>query len=162
MAKMAGQRAFQGAPTLVGMVALCGCSAGDAGGRSVPESELPGQIVAATCDGLRVCCQNLGVGFDYQGCRTAWASLIGTPPDPSAAVYDVHAAAQCVEEYRSIYAACGAGTVEACARTYVGTLPQGAPCTSNEECADPAVGIAVCSSSPKVESCGTMSCVICA
>ena len=140
-----------------------GASIGTASG-PIPRDQLIAQFAAVICDHLAPCCGAEGFAYDSASCQqTARASLSDRNIllSRTAAKYDPVAARQCLDAYASALPACSTNTdwaalplddiyeeptvvTSACRGVFTGTLPAGASCASDKECAQPEQGFAAC------------------
>ncbi len=137
---------------LVAVLALVSCG-DDSGGQDgtagapvsgpVSEQEFWDRYGTLACEGLEVCCEQAGIGYNAAVCQL----FVGSAGGQSTvnATYDPDAAADCLNEVQSADIVCEGGLdTPACGRVYVGTLEPGAACSADAECAKPEVGGAEC------------------
>jgi hypothetical protein len=139
---------------LAGVLALPSCSGKDSGsGKSspVPEEQLWDRFAEVTCNGIAACCERQGMPADEAACRLNYRLLADEAemPDPNLTTYDPVAAGQCLEAFRVALASCEGlfgfeEEPEACDRVWTGSLPLGAACQGEEECAPNAQGDVTC------------------
>lgn len=125
--------------------------AGTSTGSAAPISiaQLGDQLANAFCDNIGGCCQAAGIAFDLAECKANILSVVsqGLAREMSPNIrYDANAAGACVAAYASVVKSCkSSNSIEtACTGVFVGSLPAGAPCTVDDECASPAGSAAFC------------------
>jgi hypothetical protein len=124
-----------------------GTSAGSAGPISI--AQLADQLANAFCDNIGGCCQAAAIAFDLASCKANILSTVsqGLAREMSPNIrYDANAAGACVAAYASGVKSCKpSNSIDtACSRVFVGSLPAGAPCSLDDECARPTGGTAFC------------------
>jgi hypothetical protein len=136
------------------VVAACSSPAGGAASGPISIEQLPAQFAAKICQSLGPCCQANGTPYDSATCQqTAQAALtVSTAKLNKATVkYNASAASACIDAYASAIARCSevdfASVLTACDAVFTGTLPAGAACSVDEECATPPGGSASCATS---------------
>ena len=136
----------------VGWIAAAGCGGSTGDGSSsatpVPADQFVSAFVDAVCDNLGPCCQKSGLKYDAAGCKAVGMEEFASDfkPDLPNTLYDAAAAGKCVAAVKNAATTCSDfdGIDELCSRILKGTLPEGATCTEDEECAAPANGRADC------------------
>jgi hypothetical protein len=130
---------------LIGLVAaglLWSCSGrstddGDAPTRPVSEGDFVQAVADAMCANLGDCCAEAAIPYDRAGCEAYVFAELDLDPPPNA-TWDSVQAGKCVDLFARIASTCSyAGSGDnPCQRVYRGTLPEGAACVDDDECAD--------------------------
>ena len=128
----------------VGVMLLASCGGSkEPEPSTVAEGDFVSVYVQAFCDGLEGCCTAASTTFNRAACRTEMTSKAEDhiKVRSSSSVYDGKRASQCIEEIGSLMKGCLTSSFvmnafsAACNSVRVGTLPTGASCTANDECA---------------------------
>ena len=130
-----------------------GCGGSDpAPAPTIAESDFVSTYARAACDGLESCCTAASTPFNRDACVTMASkeaeNAIALRSQSS--VYDGKQAFTCIETIRSILAPCvqyastSTAIWDTCKSVRVGTLPAGASCTTDADCAPSEQGTPVC------------------
>jgi len=106
----------------------------------VAQEDFVERAVSAICGNIGGCCEDARYGFDRAGCDAfirAWTADRDAPIPNT--VWDSAAAGRCIGFYTEIATSCVVTEeliAQNCGRLYLGTLPAGADCMVDFECAD--------------------------
>jgi len=105
------------------------------------------KAASAICGNLTDCCLEAGFTLERAAC-TAYVEGVIDNTSPAGTTWDSEAAGRCLEALASVARACdaSAGETEYCTRIRRGTLPEGAACTDDAQCADIGGELAWCDS----------------
>lgn len=122
------------------LVGACGGSSksdGSPGTGPVAEGDFIQKVADAVCGNLSGCCAATGLPYDRAGCEAYVLGELELDVSPNT-TWDSVAAGRCVDWFVSVASSCrdSRDNREPCQDIYRGTLPEGAPCTASEECAD--------------------------
>src|SRR5688572_2171017 len=138
---------FMAGAVLVWVSACSGESTSDAGSAEpVPLGELPTRLAESLCNSVANCCSQYRQPHDVGNCVATARSEFARdlPTEPRATVqYDPQAAGDCIAWYSEWFGSCGLPPPPrppACDRIFRGTLPEGAACEFDGECAVPEGG----------------------
>lgn len=99
------------------------------------------------CTAIELCCAEAGLTFNPSFCQL----LVSSPGAGAGVTYDAVAAGECLAELRDPGIECGVTPeMPACDRVYTGSLPLGAACTSDAECAPSTDGDVACDLSDEI------------
>lgn len=128
---------------VIGWVVACGGSTSSSGS-PVQKEDFSTQASDALCDSLAGCCSTAGLPYDGAACRAGFAALLAPQASNPKIAYDATAGGGCVAALRGLGCAPLDGVREPCGNVFAGTVPNGGPCSSSDECAAPAGGRAFC------------------
>lgn len=126
-------------------VVLIGCSSGSSGdgGPGIRIEDFPAAYADALCSNIGPCCEREGFTFNAMTCRAKAEFILSSEAATTqrqGLPYDPMGARVCVDAVASLARSCSADNVEAtykaaCGRVYAGPQPEGAVCTSGNQCA---------------------------
>lgn len=113
---------------------------------AVAQEDFVAELSKATCEKLSECCSAAAEPFDEDFCLVVMADDLALG-DLTNFEYDADQAGKCVDDVKNGECSEGPAVPESCSTVTRGTLPDGAECTSSDECAVPPGGFAYCDSS---------------
>ncbi len=107
------------------------------------------------CRNAQSCCKASGYEYDFRTCVEETTKLYRTwSPTGPLNVYDPMMAERCIESRISGSATCSTAiAIDECGTVFNGVLPPGASCQSDNDCAAPYGGGAMCVGSPDPGTC---------
>jgi len=115
-----------------------------------PEDEFLGHLVQAACRGLEQCCDRFALSYSKSHCEYAVRLAIIDNGDLSSRqtmTYRENAAARCISEVEALMASCVMWQDYrplSCQAVYSGPVEPGGACSHEDDCRDPAGGVATC------------------
>ncbi|MBI5534361.1 MAG: hypothetical protein HY898_16680 [Deltaproteobacteria bacterium] len=147
----------------IGSASGCSSDSSDSGGgagaagapaQPVAQADFASKLAEAICSNVTECCGDHGYAYDSARCSTNMKTVGQESIDSGSALsgvtYDATAAGNCIWQWQAIATSCvadkdvQAALAKACNGIWVGTKPEGQPCTDGRECAGFADGSVGC------------------
>lgn len=133
-------------------IAGCHHSSTPPKGDPVPREAFVDTSVRETCAALESCCSSRGFRFNAEACaaNVRLSDFDADEPTtfcPAPALYDAHAAGNCIAERKAAFSSCAldpSSASESCRRVCKGTVAAGQTCTSDTDCAEGETGLGLC------------------
>ncbi len=129
---------------VLAIAALCSCGGdskteerGTPASGPVAREDFLSRAAAAICDNIASCCSSEGYGFNRAGCEANVDATIHIADVPNT-IWNDAAAEPCIDTLAAEATRCRIGAAHVrttCKAILTGTLPEGAPCTYDVECA---------------------------
>ncbi len=125
-------------------VGVGGATLGCAADEGPSASDFISEYADSTCNAVAGCCTAAGIAFDQVACTVQIREKLEATAASPNTHYDAAAATDCLAAIAQVAAVCDGGGPVECSGVFAGTLPRGAECTLDAQCAVPHGGFSYC------------------